>query len=57
MRTGHAKRVLSRYNGHSSSDEVEFDAHGKLTFAEGKCYLQAGKVLECGIHSVRRIKR
>jgi hypothetical protein len=26
MRTGHAKQVLYRYNGHLSSDEGEFDA-------------------------------
>jgi hypothetical protein len=35
MRGGHAKQVVYRYNGHQSSDEIEFDAHGDLLFAKG----------------------
>jgi hypothetical protein len=43
MRGGNAKQVVYRYNGHLSSDEIEFDAHGKLTFAKGDVIWRPGK--------------
>ncbi len=43
MRGGHAKQIVYRYNGHLSSDEIEFDAHGTLTFAKGDIICRPGK--------------
>jgi hypothetical protein len=43
MRGGHAKQVVYRYNGHLSSDEVEFDAHGDLDFTVGDIIRRPGR--------------
>jgi hypothetical protein len=43
MRGGHAKQVVYRYNGHLSSDEIEFDAHGDLTFKRGDIIRRPGR--------------
>jgi hypothetical protein len=43
MRGGHAKQVVYRYNGHLSSDEIEFDAHGDLAFTKGDIIRRPGR--------------
>jgi|HubBroStandDraft_6_1064221.scaffolds.fasta_scaffold75667_4 hypothetical protein len=56
MRGGHAKQVVYRYNGHQSSDEIEFDAHGDLSFVKGDIIRRPGKELESRIYSLGRSK-
>ena len=43
MRVGHSKQVVYRYNGHISSDEIELDARGELTFTKGDIVRRPGK--------------
>jgi hypothetical protein len=43
MRGGHAKQVVYRYNGHLSSDQIEFDSHGMLAFTKGDVIWRPGK--------------
>ena len=43
MRGEHAKQVVYRYNGHLSSDEIQFDAHGDLAFTKGDIVWRPGK--------------
>jgi hypothetical protein len=43
MSSGPAKQVVYRYNDHLSSDEIELDAHGDLTFTKGDIIRRPGK--------------
>jgi hypothetical protein len=43
MGGGHAKQVVYRYNGHLSSDEIQLDADGVLTFTKGDIVRRPGK--------------
>jgi hypothetical protein len=43
MRGRYAKQVVYRYNGHLSSDQIEFDAHDTLTFTKGDIIWRPGK--------------
>ena len=56
MRGGHAKQVVYRYNGHQSSDEIELDAQGDLSFEKGDIIRRPGKELESRIYSLGRNK-
>ena len=38
-----AKQIVYRYNGHISSDEIQADARGDLTFAKGDIVRRPGK--------------
>jgi hypothetical protein len=43
MRVRNAKQVVYRYNGHLSTDEIQFDANGDLAFAKGDIVVRPGK--------------
>jgi hypothetical protein len=43
MRVRDTKQVVYRYNGHLSTDEIQFDAHGDLAFTKGDIVWRPGK--------------
>ena len=43
MRVRYAKQVVYRYNGHLSTDEIQFDAKGDLAFTPGDIVSRPGK--------------
>jgi hypothetical protein len=43
MRVKNAKQVVYRYNGHLSTDEIQLDAHGDVTFTKGDIVRRSGK--------------
>ena len=43
MRSGTAKQIVYRYDGHMSSDEMELDAQGVLMFKRGNIVRRHGK--------------
>lgn len=51
MSGGNAQQVVYRYNGHLSSDEIQLDPHGDLTFTKGDIVWRLGK--NCEVQSVR----
>jgi hypothetical protein len=43
MYDGKSKYVVYRYNGHPSSDEIELDAQGDLSFIKGDIVERPGR--------------